>query len=262
MKKTILFLLVTVFSLQVMAQNKQYVEFFFGTVKSANAENHIQNEKATFAKIHADRIKRGEIVGWDLWELVSPGDAKGETTYLYATVYNDIDKAGLWNKNFNEYVKRAAGSNIAAFTKTVNAVIADYTSMSDIITVVKSSDAANGKYDEKGVNDKIKYLVLNEMIVDRYHASEYEKLASETLKPNRKQNTNLQGWGLQKILNVYGEDKINYYTVDFYNSLKDIYDYRENTNIYSEENIKTSKEIEKIRVLKNSHIFKLVDSKR
>lgn len=262
MKKISLLLILTAFSMQLFAQNKQYVEFFFGTVKSANAESHIQNEKATFAKIHADRIKRGEIVGWDLWELVSPSDAKGETTYLYATVYNDFDKAGLWNKNFNDYVKRAAGDNNAAFTKTVNSVLSDYTSMNDIVTIVKSNDEANGQYDEKGVNNKIKYLVLNEMLVDRYRASEYEKMASETLKPNRKQNTRLQGWGLQKILNVYGEDKINYYTVDFYSSLKDIYEYRENTNTYSDENIKLSKEIEKLRVLKNSHIFKLVDSKR
>jgi len=262
MKKVFLVLLVIGFSMQLMAQNKEYVEFFFGTVKSADADNHIKNEKATFAKIHADRIKRGEIIGWDLWKLVSPDDNKGQTTFLYATVYSDLDKANLWSKNFNDYAKRAAGDNIATFTKTVNSVIADYTSMNDFITVVKASDPVNGKYNDKGINDKIKYLVLNDMIVDRYRASEYEKMAIETLKPNRKLNTNLQGWGLHKLLNVYGEGKPNYYTVDFYSSLKDIYEYRETTNIYSEENIKLSKEIEKIRVLKNANIFELIESKR
>jgi len=262
MKKSILIVFVLLFSMHVIAQDKQYVEFFFGTVKTANVANHIKNEKATFAKIHADRIKRGEIIGWDLWELVSPGDTKGETTLLYATVYKDGEKASLWNKNFNEYSKRAAGGNIAEFTKTVNAVIADYTTMNDIVTVVKSSDVANGHYDAKGSNDKIKYLVLNDMLVDGYHAGDYEKMEGETFKSYRKQNDKLQGWGLQKVLNVYGENKINYYTVDFYSSLKDIYDVRENTTGYSEETIKSLKDIDKLRVLKNANIFELIESKR
>lgn len=262
MKKTLLFLFVTFFALHLMAQDKEYVELFFGTVKNANVENHIKNEKATFAKIHADRIKRGEITGWDMWELVSPGDTKGETTFMYATVYKDLDKANLWSVNTNEYIKRAAGNNLAGFTKTLNSVMADYTTMNDLVTVVKSSDAANGKFDANGNNHSIKYLVMNAMLVDGYHAGDYEKMESETFKSYRKENSKLQGWDLHKVLNVYGENKINYYTADFYASLKDIYDLRENTTGYSEETIKSLKEIDKLRVLKNANIFELIDSKR
>lgn len=262
MKKTIFLLFVSFCSLQLMAQDKEYVEFFFGTVKNANVESHIKNEKATFAKIHADRIKRGEITGWDMWQLVSPGDTKGETTFMYATVYKDIDKANLWGKNSADYIKRVAGDNVASFTKTVNAVLADYTTMNDIITVVKAEDAANGKFDQKGNNDKIKYVVMNDMLVDGYLAGDYEKMEGVTFKAYRKENPKLQGWGLHKVLNVYGENKINYYTVDFYSSLKDIYDVRENTTGYSEETIKSLKEIDKVRVLKNANIFELIDSKR
>jgi hypothetical protein len=262
MKKSVLLLFISFVSMQLFAQSKEYVEFFFGTVKNANVESHIKNEKATFAKIHADRIKRGEILGWDMWQLVSPGESKDETTFLYATVYSDMEKANLLNTNSKDYIKRAAGENTATFTKTVNSVLADYTTMNDIATVVKTSDAANGTYDAKGNNAKIKYLVLNEMVVDPYRAGDYEKMEAETFKPYRKQNEKLQGWGLQKILNVYGKDKVNYYTVDFYPSLKDIYDVRENTTNYSEENIKALKDIEKVRTMKNAYIFELIDSKR
>lgn len=255
-------LFVSFCSLQLMAQDKEYVELFFGTVKNANVDSHIKNEKATFAKIHADRIKRGEIIGWDMWQLVSPEDTKGETTFMYATVYKDMDKAGSWSKNSADYIKRVAGDNVASFTKTVNAVLADYTSMNDIVTVVKSSDAANGKYDTKGINANIKYVILNDMLVDDYRAGDYEKMEGVTFKSYRKENKNLQGWGLHKILNVYGENKPNYYTVDFYASLKDIYEVRENTTGYSDETIKSLKEIDKVRVLKNSHIFELIESKR
>lgn len=262
MKKTILVLFVTLFSLHLMAQDKEYVELFFGTVKNANVENHIKNEKATFAKIHADRIKRGEIIGWDMWKLVSPGDTKGETTFMYATVYKDLEKANLWNVNANDYVKRAAGDNLAGFTKTLNAVIADYTTMNDIVTAVKASDAASGHFDAKGVNNKIKYQVMNAMLVDGYRAGDYEKMEGVTFKSYRKENDKLQGWALHKVLNVYGENKINYYTADFYASLKEIYDLRENTTGYSEETIKSLKEMDKLRILKNANIFELIDSKR
>jgi hypothetical protein len=262
MKKTILFLFVSLFTLQLIAQDKEYVELFFGTVKNDNAADHIKNEKATFVKMHEDRIKRGEIIGWDLWEKVSPGDTKGETVFLYVTIYSDIEKAALWNKNFNEYVKRAAGSNEAAFTKTINAVLADYTTMNNYVTSVKASDAANGHFDAKGLNDKIKYQVLNSMLVDGYRGGDYEKMEGETFKSYRKGNDKLQGWALHKVLNVYGDEKINYYTADFYASLKDIYELRENTTGYTEETIKSLKEMDKLRVLKNADIFKLVESKR
>ena len=262
MKKTILFLFLSLFTLQLIAQNKEYVELFFGTVKNAKVDSHIANEKATFAKIHEDRIKRGEIIGWDMWELVSPGDTKGETTFMYATVYSDIEKAGLWNKNFNDYVKRAAGANEAEFTKTINAVLADYTTMNDIVTVVKASEVYNPHYDANKLNDKVKYQVMNAMLVDGYRAGDYEKMESETFKSYRKENDKLKGWDLIKVLNVYGDKKINYYTVDFYSSLKDIYDLRENTTGYSEQSIKSLKEMDKLRTLKNADIYKLIESKR
>lgn len=254
--------MMSLFTMQIFAQNKEYVTFFFGKVKNSDVENHIKNEKLTFAKVHEDRIKRGEIIGWDMWKLVSPEDTKGETTFLYATIYSDIEKANLWSKNPQEYIKRVAGANPENFTKLVNTVVSDYTGTKNIVTVVKANDAANGKYDSKGNNFNIKYVVLNSMQVDPYRGSEYEKFAGETLKPNRKQNEKLQGWSLHKVLNVYGKNKINYYTVDFYSSLKDIYELRERTSSNTEENIKTMNEYDKLRSLMNADIFELIDYRR
>ena len=256
MKKLLFITLLTLFSFSAKAQEKTYVELFYGTVKNENVENHIKNEKATFAKMHADRIKRGEIVGWDMWKMVSPGDTQGTTTFLYATIYTDMDKANLWGTNTAEYIKRAAGKNLAGFNAKLKAVLADYTTENEVITSVKGFENFNGN------NPMSSYLVLNSMVVDAYHEAEYEKMELETFKAFRKGNDKLKGWNLQKILNAAGDNKVNYYTVDFYSSLKDIFDQRDNTNDFSEATVKMLKDIDKIRTLKSADIFMLIDTKR
>jgi hypothetical protein len=256
MKKLLFITLVSLLSFSGKSQGKTYVEIFYGTVKNADVENHIKNEKATFAKMHADRIKRGEIVGWDMWQMISPGDTQGLTTFAYATIYNDLDKANLWGANISEYVQRAAGKNSAGFNAKINSVIADYTTMNDVITSIKGYE----NYNENTPMSSI--LVLNSMVVDGYHASEYEKMELETFKAYRKGNDKLKGWNLQKVLNSYGENKVNYYTADFYSSLKDLLELRDNTNDFSEESVKMLKDIDKIRTLKNADIYMLIDTKR
>lgn len=256
MKKLLFITLVSLFSFSGNAQEKTYVEFFYGTVKNADVENHIKNEKATFAKMHADRIKRGEIVGWDMWQMISPGDTQGETTFAYATIFNDIDKASLWGTNMSEYVQRGAGKNLTDFNAKMNSVLADYTTMNSIITSIKGYENYNGTAPMTSI------LVLNSMVVDGYHASEYEKMELETFKAFRKENDKLKGWNLQKVLNSYGDNKVNYFTADFYSSLKDILEIRDNTNDYTEDTIKMLKDIDKIRTLKNAEIFTLIETKR
>jgi transcriptional regulator NrdR family protein len=255
MKKILMILIVSLVTVQLTAQDKYYVEFFFGTVKNANVENHIKNEKETFAKIHGDRIKRGEIVGWDMWQMVSPGDTQGTTTFMYATIYKDFDKANSWTDHIDEYVKRIAGNNAPEFRKKVNSVMADYTTMNDVITSIK------GEY-SKSQNTNPHYLVFNSMAVNNYRTSEYEEMENNTFKSYRTENKKLLNWDLHKVLNVSGENKINYYTADFYEHLKDIYEDRDNTSKYSETVINSLKEIEKVRVLKSADIFQLIDSKR
>lgn len=256
MKKLIFSALLLLFAFSTHAQEKYYVEFFFGTVKNGDVDKHIKNEKETFAKIHADRIKRGEIYGWDMWQMASPGDTKGETTFAYATIFTDFDKADRWSQNMSEYTKRAAGTNAASFDSKFNSVLADYTSMNAIITVIKGLENIKGKAAMST------YLVLNSMVVDGYRAKEYEKMELETFKSYRKANPKLEGWNLQKVLNDLGENKVNYYTADFYSSLKDIYESSENTDDFSAETIKMLQDIDKIRSRKSGDIYKLIDTKR
>ena len=62
------------------------------------------------------------------------------------------------------------------------------------------------------------------------------------------------------MLNHFGADReINYMTVDFYDTLDEVYLIRSNTAAMTKEAINTNKKMDQIRTLKSSDIFRLVD---
>ena len=97
------------------------------------------------------------------------------------------------------------------------------------------------------------------MSVDWYKQADYESMELKTFMPLNKKN-GMRAWGLTKVLDQLGvERKTNYYTVDFYNTLEEIYTQRSNTSKMSKSVIDANKKIDKIRTLLSSDIFRLVD---
>ena len=77
--------------------------------------------------------------------------------------------------------------------------------------------------------------------------------------PINKKN-GMNAWALTKVLDQLGtERKTNYYTVDFYNTLEELYSQRSNTSKMSKSNIDANKKMDQIRSLISSDIFRLVD---
>jgi len=97
------------------------------------------------------------------------------------------------------------------------------------------------------------------MSVDWYSQANYESMELQTFMPLNKKN-GMRAWALTKVLNQLGvERKTNYYTVDLYNTLEEIYTQRSNTSKMSKSVIDANKKIDKIRTLLSSDIFRLVD---
>ena len=48
----------------------------------------MQKLKLFWAKIHEQRVKNGDIIGWDLWRLQPGGEDQG-FQYLTVNLYND-----------------------------------------------------------------------------------------------------------------------------------------------------------------------------
>ena len=52
--------------------------------KNADVERHLELEEKFYSKYHKERIKQGEIVGWDLWQILNPDVNEMTTTFIYA----------------------------------------------------------------------------------------------------------------------------------------------------------------------------------
>jgi len=104
MKKFVILLLTLVTSF-AFAQETVYAHFYFGTVDSQKVKKHIENELSTFKKIHEYRMKKGEILAWDMWQMVNSGTANAkQTTFLYVTFFNDFDDFEKWEILWDERV--------------------------------------------------------------------------------------------------------------------------------------------------------------
>ena len=84
MKNCILLIITFCFAVSINAQDKVYVNLWYGKVKNENVEKHLELEEKFFSKYHKERIKNGDIVGWDMWQIVNPAANDMTTTFVYA----------------------------------------------------------------------------------------------------------------------------------------------------------------------------------
>jgi hypothetical protein len=91
MKKLLLFVAMVLFCGTGMAQQERFLVFEFMKVTNDQETNYWETE-TFWEKIHAERVKSGEIIGWDLWSL-KPGGTEQGYQYLTVTIYNDPVKA-------------------------------------------------------------------------------------------------------------------------------------------------------------------------
>ncbi len=90
MKRSIGFILILLFSFGGFAQEKYYLTFEF--MKVDNDQETFYTETEMFwEKIHEQRIASGDIVGWDLWQLLPGGEDQGYQ-YLTVTVFDSAEK--------------------------------------------------------------------------------------------------------------------------------------------------------------------------
>ncbi|MDH5414773.1 MAG: hypothetical protein OEW87_11600, partial [Flavobacteriaceae bacterium] len=93
MKKILLILTIILIGGNVFAQDKLYLLFEFMKV---DEEQEIVYDKTEsfWEKLHAERIKNGDIIGWDLWRLQPGGEDQG---YQYLTVTLFTDPVKMFN---------------------------------------------------------------------------------------------------------------------------------------------------------------------
>ena len=247
MKKLILSFLLVVFVLPMSAQSDLYVTLWYGQIENADVQDHIEIEREYYSKMWKEQINQGNIVGWDMWQIMNPDVNEMTTTFIYVTLHT--------SPTFSmSPVNSIPGKSGIDWRTAQRRAMSHYVKNYSVVMSVK------GGYGPQMGGTPPEYAVLNYMKVDPYRAAEYERAELEDFMPSFKENDTIRkGWGLHKVLNHYGTEKpINYVTADFYDSYEAILMARDNTGEMSEEAIAFWKQFDEVRTLADSHIVRLI----
>ena len=213
MKKLLTLIAVLLFGNTVIAQDKLYLVFEFMKVDNEQESAYWETE-SFWEKIHLQRTKNGDILGWDLWSLQPGGEDQG-FQYLTVTLYNNPVKMMSGTGNFEAALK-------AAYPK-----MSDEELNKKMNNTVKSRDLAARIYLEQIATTKDNFQMplgtiagINFMKVTDANFEKYEKFETEFFQPlaQKEVESGSRGnWGLMRyLLPVGSEVMATHITTDMY----------------------------------------------
>jgi len=212
--KKLLFLITTILlCTNAMAQDKLYLVFEFMKVDNEQMTAYMETE-GFWEKIHEQRVKNGDIIGWDLWSLKPGGEDQG-FQYMTVNLYKDAVSMFEGAGDFQKALK-AAYPNISEdeLNKTFN-------------KTGESRDLAVRIYLEEIGSTKEEYAMplgtvasIDLMKVDLMNYGDYEKAELEIFKPDHQRQVDAgtkESWGLLRYMSPIGSDTFaSHITVNMY----------------------------------------------
>ncbi len=226
MKNFILFLSIFLISCNSFAQDKLYLLFEFMKVDNEQEREYWETE-SFWEKIHEQRVKNGDIIGWDLWSLQPGGEDQG-FQYLTVNLYNDPVKMFEGSGDFMKAVKAA------------------YPDMSEedlkekFNSTVKSRDLAVRIYLEEiaTTNGDFEMVVGTVANIDMMKATfgnrnAYEKAEMEVFQPIHQKQVDAGSkgsWGLLRFMSPVGsETYASHITVNMFKDYDHVFNGSSNT---------------------------------
>lgn len=245
MKK--LYLLFTLISTSIFAQEEFYVGLHYFTIKKEFTEEFIAQEKKYFSKQHKASIDAGKKIGWDMWRVVEPSMDNNYVTFCFAHLQPiDGPVATMGPNNYSKAEMQkvwSQRSKMVVKTKWIQTVF-------------------KGGFIPADGTKPPQFLLLNFIEVNPLKNYDFEKIALNNLEERKKSNY-LKSWGLHKILSPsIGEDYPDYITANFFDSQMDFYKRRMATNQPTEEYIKRQNSLENIRDFTSFETMELVMCER
>jgi len=189
-------------SFSATAQDKLYYVLEFMKVDEQNESAYLETE-SFWEKIHKERIKNNDIVGWDLWKLKS-NDKDLSYQYLTINIYNDPAKMLSEWGDMNALAKKAFPN------------LSDEEISKSMDRTARSRDLAVRYYLERIDKTDDDYEIpvgtiatLSMMKVDLENFSKYEKAESEIFKPMHQReidNKQRESWNLNRFISPVGSD--------------------------------------------------------
>ncbi len=219
MKKLLIFIALLFVGNMAIAQENLYLVFEFMKVDNEQVSDYMETE-ALWQKLHEERVKNGDIIGWDLWAL-SPGGEDQGFQYLTVTLHSDPVKM-MEGGGFQEAFK-AAFPNITeeeqkimdATAKTRDLAVRIYTK--EIANTTPEFDMPLGCVAQ-----------IDMMKVDMGNYGAYEKAEKEIFQPLHQNAVNSGGkesWGLIRFISPIGSDTYaSHMTVSMFKDYKQMLD--------------------------------------
>ncbi len=219
MKKLLLFIAIILLSSNVIAQDKLYLSFEFMEVDNEQEEAYWETE-SFWEKIHVQRVKNGDIIGWDLWSLKPGGEDQG---YQYLTV-----------NLYDDPVKMFKGGDFNAALKAAYPDMSEEDLNKAFDKTSKSRDLAKRIFLEQIDTTKDEFDMpigtvanIDLMKVDLGNYAKYEKAESEVFKPNHQKQVDAGrkgNWGLLRYMSPIGSDTYaSHITVNMYKNYEQLF---------------------------------------
>ncbi len=220
MKKLLILIAILLFSNNAFTQDKLYLIFEFMEVDNEQEAAYMETE-AFWEKIQEQRVKNGDILGWDLWSLQPGGENQG-FQYLTVNLYNDPLKMMSNAGNFEAALKAA------------------YPEMSEdernnkFENTAKSRDLAVRIYLEQIATTKGNFDMpvgtvagINFMKATDGDYEKYETFETEIFQPMHQKEVDagkMGNWGLLRYILPVGSDVYaSHITVDMYKDYNQLF---------------------------------------
>jgi len=220
MKKLLILIALILVGNNGFAQDKLYLIFEFMKVDNEQEQAYWETE-AFWEKIQEQRVKNGDILGWDLWSLQPGGENQGYQ-YLTVNLYNDPVKMMSSAGNFEGALK-------AAYPEMSDAELNE-----KFMNTANSRDLAARVFLEQIATTKDDFEMplgtvagINLMKVSNGDYEKYEKYETEIFQPmhQKEVDAGIRGnWGLMRYMLPVGSDVYaSHITVDMYKDYNQLF---------------------------------------
>lgn len=200
MKKVLILGVALMMGFTAIAQEKLFLTFEFMKVDNEQEGAYMETE-SLWEKLHEARVKKGDIVGWDLWALRPGGEDQG-FQYLTVTVHSDPIKM-LEGGGFQEAFA-AAFPNI---TEKEQKIMDATAKTRDLAVRIYAEEISNttGEFDMPIGS----IAQMDMMKVDMGNYALYEKAEDEIFKLLHQGAVDAgakESWGLVRFMSPIGSD--------------------------------------------------------
>ena len=202
MRKLLLVIVATLFVFNVSAQEKLYFLFEFMKVDNEQESAYMETE-GFWENIHKERVKNGDIIGWDLWKL-QPGGEDQPYQYLTVNLYDSPVKMMTGAGDFTKALTDAYPD----MSEDVLEKIIDRTGKSRDLAVRLYAEFIDGTLPEYEIPIGT-VASIDMMKVTMKNYEKYEKAERQIFKPMHQKQVDKgekESWGLVRIMSPIGSD--------------------------------------------------------